>query len=718
MAQIQVRQVIDVVAQLLQRPFGTRSTADQKLTVQQPRPMPLLMLKTGGRSFQEDWYSKKDWLCGSNSSNSLYCWPCLLFKPGVSQSWTEKGYGNMRNVLSDGRKHEKSKSHMEAYKMWKTFDFSERVDVMFSRARKEEVERHNEEVRQNRGMLRTLSEAVLYLSKQELSFRGHDESTNSLNRGNYRELLECFAKFDTVFERRLHRKVDESERGNLGVFTGVSGDTQNDLIECIDSVIQDQIEDEVKQCSFMSVQVDETTDVSTKEQLSVIIRFDKKDDVVERFLKLYNVSSDRTALAISGIVKEILKKYGDSIHRKLIMQTYDGASVMSGHISGVQTLVREDYPFAYFFHCAAHRLNLVLCQSASSIPSVRVFFANVAAFSTFSSNSPKRKDLLQSSGIDIPKPGETRWYYRSRTISVIYDKYRILLDLLENTIENPLGWDDASISQASGLYHFMNSFIFCFLVHVFNRILEQSSLLYMVLQNRNTDFSYGFEKINNFAHFLLELRTDIAYNFFFQSTVSLIGEPSTNADKRHNYKGLYFEIIDNIKGMLTERFADCQTFAFLDLVNPHIFKQWRRCVPPDMILCLKSKYGALFDIQSLENQLLFLYNDPDFHKESPIEILKYIYECNLERSVPEVVKLLKLNSVIAISSASVERSFSCLKRVKTYLRNKMGQERLGSLCRISLHKDVLKEVEDENMLHDKIVQKFVEKPRRLNFHFK
>ena len=52
------------------------------------------------------------------------------------------------------------------------------------------------------------------------------------------------------------------------------------------------------------------------------------------------------------------------------MQTYDGASVMSGYISGVQTLVREDYPFAYFFHCAAHHLNLVLCQSASSIPLV------------------------------------------------------------------------------------------------------------------------------------------------------------------------------------------------------------------------------------------------------------------------------------------------------------------------------------------------------------
>jgi len=48
-------------------------------------------------------------------------------------------------------------------------------------------------------MLRTLSEAVLYFSKQELPFRRRDESSGSLNRGNYRELLESFSKFDAVF---------------------------------------------------------------------------------------------------------------------------------------------------------------------------------------------------------------------------------------------------------------------------------------------------------------------------------------------------------------------------------------------------------------------------------------------------------------------------------------------------------------------------------------
>ena len=38
------------------------------------------------------------------------------------------------------------------------------------------------------------------------------------------ELLECFATFDSVFERRFHRELTEGERVHSGVFTGVSSE--------------------------------------------------------------------------------------------------------------------------------------------------------------------------------------------------------------------------------------------------------------------------------------------------------------------------------------------------------------------------------------------------------------------------------------------------------------------------------------------------------------
>ena len=97
--------------------------------------------------------------------------------------------------------------------------------------------------------------------------------------------------------------------------------------------------------------------MSTKEQLSIIVRLDSGINIVERLLKFVDVRTDRTAATLIGVIKGILDQH-TGITNKLIMQTYDGASVMSGHISGVQTLMCQRYPFAYFVNCAAHRLNL------------------------------------------------------------------------------------------------------------------------------------------------------------------------------------------------------------------------------------------------------------------------------------------------------------------------------------------------------------------------
>ena len=43
--------------------------------------------------------------------------------------------------------------------------------------------------------------------------------------------------------------------------------------------IQDQIDKEIEDCKFLSIQVDETTDVSTKAQLSVIIGLDREGEI-------------------------------------------------------------------------------------------------------------------------------------------------------------------------------------------------------------------------------------------------------------------------------------------------------------------------------------------------------------------------------------------------------------------------------------------------------
>jgi hypothetical protein len=81
---------------------------------------------------------------------------------------------------------------------------------------------------------------------------------------------------------------------------------------------------------------------------------------------------------------------------KLIAQTYDGAAVMAGHLSGLCTRVLEKFPKALFVHCFAHRLNLVLQQVCMNIKECRVFFPTLSGLAAYFSRSPKRSEELKS----------------------------------------------------------------------------------------------------------------------------------------------------------------------------------------------------------------------------------------------------------------------------------------------------------------------------------
>ena len=57
------------------------------------------------------------------------------------------------------------------------------------------------------------------------------------------------------------------------MFSGVSNRIQNDLIEAIGDVIRNDIQTEINAAPFVALEVDETTDVTNKAQISVILRY-------------------------------------------------------------------------------------------------------------------------------------------------------------------------------------------------------------------------------------------------------------------------------------------------------------------------------------------------------------------------------------------------------------------------------------------------------------
>ncbi len=77
----------------------------------------------------------------------------------------------------------------------------------------------------------------------------------------------------------------------------------------------------------------------------------------------HHIAAERfDAAGLTERIIHILERYGLGYRSNLVGQAYDGASVMSGKHSGVQSRIKEVVKQAFYVHCNAHCLNLVLVE--------------------------------------------------------------------------------------------------------------------------------------------------------------------------------------------------------------------------------------------------------------------------------------------------------------------------------------------------------------------
>lgn len=89
--------------------------------------------------------------------------------------------------------------------------------------------------------------------------------------------------------------------------------------------------------------------------MSICVRYIVDLDVYERFLCFVDVSKGQTSNHIVYALFECFEKQKLTMSKiKIIAQSYDGASVMSGHFNGVQSKIKEHYPYALYTHIEWH----------------------------------------------------------------------------------------------------------------------------------------------------------------------------------------------------------------------------------------------------------------------------------------------------------------------------------------------------------------------------
>ncbi|XP_031271794.1 uncharacterized protein LOC116130186 [Pistacia vera] len=209
---------------------------------------------------------------------------------------------------------------------------------------------------------------IRFLFHQGFAFRSHDETEDSKNQGNFLGLLHFLAQHNEHFKSVVLKNAPR----NLKLIAPV---IQKDIVnaaanETTKAIISDLGDD------IFSVLIDESHDVSIKEQMAIAIRYiDKKGHVLERFLGIVHVS-DTTAVSLKMALESLFCQHGLILSR-LRRQVYDGASNMQGEFNGLKSLILRENEYAYYVHCFAHQLQLTLVAVAKNHISIASFFSLV-----------------------------------------------------------------------------------------------------------------------------------------------------------------------------------------------------------------------------------------------------------------------------------------------------------------------------------------------------
>ncbi|XP_013882550.1 zinc finger MYM-type protein 1 [Austrofundulus limnaeus] len=689
----------NTVKSLIVKPFKSR-THEEKVKVKELGPdRPDIKLeqqttdrgRSYTRTFSRTWFSIKPWLTACSEANALFCFPCLLFKSsGTDPAWIKTGITDIKHISQKTKRHERTVSHMENVLRLATFDKINSSRQLDKGCRVKVRKQQDVDKNTNRLILSKIIDCVKFCGAFELALHGQDETKDSETPGVFRGLVDFVASLDAVLQEHLQT----AERTSRAV--------QNELLDCMLLVLKEHIIDEVRTSDFVSIQADETTDISTQRQLVLLIRYvDKAHRVQERFLEfipLQSATPDSIATVLLDRLSSILPE--DQKH-KLISQSYDGASVTRG-ASGVQKKVQEVYVNAHYVHCYAHQLNLIMQQVTSHIPEVSQFFSDLAGFSAFFSRSPKRRSVLDKvMARRLPGACSVGWDVHSPAVNTVFEHKDDLLQCFQ-TIRDSEEFDPTTVREAGGFVRLLEDDAFSFFLKLFHLIMPHVDILSSQLQKRTIDSVFVHSVMQQFTKNIQKCR-DFLPTLCEEHVVS-------QQETKHGSLGsgrlqrVTAEVCDTILAHADHRFAFTKHLLSATLLQPNRFLQYNNQFPEEALKTTVEAYPML-NKAKLKTELGLIYSMDEFRScRGAVSLFKLFMDNNVQDTFSETVTLLKIIITTPMSTAESDRCFSTLRRIKTFLRNTMSQDRLNALAMLSIEKNLVKNIPDFN---HRVTEKFI-----------
>ncbi|KAL4148670.1 hypothetical protein QTP88_002842 [Uroleucon formosanum] len=466
------------------------------------------------RSFHDEHYFKKlqdgslvkrMWMSYSPSVDKVYCIACKLFGTSTAKKnpLAKDGINDWKHISRRILCHEASSDHLQAVLRKSMYNSNQRVDVGLI------LESSNAYVAENREVVKIIFETIIYLARQNISFRGHDKSLTSLNKGNFLEMLKLLSKHHALLSCHLRKIEDSKNRNRLTFLSNVS---QNTMICILGELIRSKILKSVKSAQVFSVMIDTTTDISNLEQFSLVLRFVNDQGMVEERLVALKVATDSTGKGMFNLFCDICETYGLDWKNQLCAQSYDGAAVMQGQYSGLRTLIQEHNPRAVYIWCFAHTLNLIIVDTCDSCTETRNFFGYIQSLKEFMAARKRTALFMEHQKTLYPNErarrmknfSTTRWTSHHRVIEVVFEKYKAIL----NTLEDLSNISDRSTgSLATTLLKNITSFSFVSIMFLTKTIFEITTPLSKYLQSPAIDFMQALVMVDSVKQQLTNLRT-------------------------------------------------------------------------------------------------------------------------------------------------------------------------------------------------------------------
>ena len=250
-------------------------------------------------------------------------------------------------------KHPISVLHKEAVKTWeehkKRASSSQTANTMLM-----------QRVPKHRTWLEMVFHVVRYLAMNGLPFRGDVENTDfsddEFGGGGGGLYLNTFR--DLVFP--LDDSLKQITLKLPGNAKYTSSTIQNEAIEVLQDILKAKLSERVRKANTFTLMMDGSSDRCWREIEGIVVRYVNDNGNIEEHAIGVEEAVDRSATGLIEIMTKCLRDLGISPDG-VVCQCYDGASVMNGHIGGLQQLLSVKCERGILYvHCFCRRLYLVV----------------------------------------------------------------------------------------------------------------------------------------------------------------------------------------------------------------------------------------------------------------------------------------------------------------------------------------------------------------------